>query len=833
MLEATWQDVRYTIRGLRRAPGFALTVILTLALGTGANVAIFSVVDHTLIRPLPVPASDELVNLSSPGPKTGSTSGNSRLGPTSNVFSYPLFRDLERVQAVFTGVAAQRNFDANVVFKGEGSHEAGWLVSGSYFPVLGLQPALGRLLMPEDDRAIGAHPVTVLSHDYWRTRFDADPAVLNEGLVVNGHVMTIVGVAPANFVGTTLDDAPRIFVPVSMTGVMAPDRGGFDDRRYHWLYLFARLKPGVSRENAERIMNVPFAGIITDVELPAQSGGLSEAAREEFARRRLLLEPGAQGQRPERAELSRLAVLLFSITGIVLLMACANVANLLLARSAYRTAEFTVRMSVGAGRGRLVRHLLIESCLLAVTGCVVGAIFVVWTLGVMTPLLPGAETFRFELNAAIFLFSVLVSGGTVLLIGLYPALHSTRQDLSAALKGSVTSSGSAAAARFRTLLTTTQIALSLALLVIAGLFTQSFLNVSRLELGIQPDNLLTFRISPELSGYTRASARVLAARVEQELASLPGVASVATSTIPLLDGFGWSNNVTVERSEGAQESPSTADVGPGYFRTVGIPLIAGREFAASDDANAPKVAIVNESFVRAFNLGQDVLGRRMGRGAGNVPIDIEIVGVVRDARYSDIKSVPPPQFYLPYRQIQRFGAINFYVRSTAPAGPVLSMIAPLMMRVDRALPVENLRTMNDQVREAADTDRSMRTLSAAFAALAVLLAAVGLYGVLSYTVAQRRREIGVRMALGADAARITRLVLGRVGRMVFVGGIVGCGAALGLGRLAQSLLFGVEGPDPIVIAGAAIGVTVVACAAAALPAWRAARIHPMDALRAE
>jgi predicted permease len=480
-----------------------------------------------------------------------------------------------------------------------------------------------------------------------------------------------------------------------------------------------------------------------------------------------------------------------------------------------------------------VRHLLIESCLLAVTGCVVGAIFAVWTLGVMAPLLPGAATFQFELNAAIFLFAVLLSGGTVLLIGLYPALHSTRQDLSAALKGSVTSSGSAAAARFRTVLTTTQIVLSLALLVVAGLFTQSFLNVSRLELGIRPDNLLTFRISPELSGYTRASARVLAERVEQELASLPGVASVATSTIPLLGGFGWSNNVTVERSEGAHDSPSTAHVGPDYFRTVGIPLVAGREFTASDDAKAPKVAIVNESFVRTFNLGQDVLGRRMGRGAGNTPIDIEIVGVVRDARYSDVKSVPPPQFYLPYRQIQRFGAINFYVRSTAPAGPILSMIAPLMMRVDRALPVENLRTMNDQVRGAADTQRSMRTLSAAFAALAVLLAAVGLYGVLSYTVAQRRREIGVRMALGADAARIRRLVLGHVGRMALVGGVAGCGAALGLGRLAQSLLFGVERPDPRVMAGAALGVSAIALVAAALPARRAARIDPATTLRAE
>jgi predicted permease len=833
MLDAILQDLRYALRGFRRSPGFALTVVLTLALGTGANVAIFSVVDHVLIRPLPVPALDQLVNLSSPGPKTGSVSASSGIGPTSNVFSCPLFRDLERAQTVFTGVAAHRNFDANVAFKGQASDEAGWLVSGSYFPVLALQPALGRLLMSDDDRAVGAHHVTVLSHEYWRTRFNADPAVLNEGLVVNGQLMTIVGVAPPDFVSTTLDDRPQIFVPLSMASLMRPDWNGFDNRRDHWLYLFARLNPGVSREDAERTINVPFTAIMSDIELGAQRSGLSEPAREEFARRRLLLEPGGQGQRPERAGLSRLALLLFCVTGIVLLMACANVANLLLARGVYRTTELTMRMSVGASRGRVVRHLLIESCLLAAIGGIVGVMLAVWTLGVITPLLPGAVTFQFEFNTTMFIFTVLVSGGTALLMGLYPALHSTRRDFSTALKGSATSSGSIAAARFRAILTTTQIALSLALLVLAGLFTKSLLNVGRLDLGIHPDKLLTFRISPELSGYTRDRARVLAERIDGELAALPGVRSAAISTIPLLEGFGWSTNVTLEGSEAARESPYTADVGPDYFRTVGIPLVAGREFVASDDTRAPKVAIVNEAFVRAFKLGQNVVGRRMVVGAGTIQLNIEILGIVMDATYSDSRTPPPPQYYLPYRQIQRFGALNFYVRSTGPAEPLVSSIPALMTRVDRTLPIENLRTMNDQVRAAADTDRSMSTLSTGFATLAILLAAIGLYGVLSYTVEQRRREIGVRMALGADAWRITRLVFGQVGLMALAGSVAGCAAALGLGRLAQSMLFGVEGPDLGVMAGAAIGVIAVVLAAAMLPARRAARVDPMTALRAE
>jgi predicted permease len=827
------QDVRYALRGLSRRLGFTAVAVLTLAIGTGANVGIFSIIDHALFRPLSVPAPEQLVNLLSPGPKTGSTSGNSNLGPTSAVFSYPLFRDLQRIQTVFTDVAAQRDFQANVSFRGEASHESGWLVSGSYFPVLDIPPAVGRLLTPDDDRVPGAHRVVVLSHEYWRTRFNADPTIANQTLVVNGQPMTIIGVARESFVGTTLNDTPRIFVPVSMAAVLNPDRNGLDNRRDHWLYLFARLKPGISREHAEQLVNVPFAALIRDVELPAQRSGLGEPAREAFTLRRLVLEPGALGQRPERGELSRLAVLLFSITGIVLLMACANVANLLLTRSVYRANEFTVRMAVGAGRGRLVRQLLIECGLLAVLGMLSGAVLAIWTVGALTPLLPGAKTFHFELNATMYVFTTLVAGGTVLLIGLYPALHGTRVcDLATGLKGAKTSAASGTA-RFRDALSTAQIALSLALVVLAALFVQSFLNVSRLELGIQSANLLTFRVRPELSGYTRTNTRVLVERLEREVAGLPAVTSVATSTIPLLDGFGWSNNVTVERVEGEHDSPSTADVGPGYFRTVGIPLIAGREFTEADGTTAPKVAIVNESFVRTFGLGRDALGRHMGMGAGNVPVDIEIVGVAADARYSNLKEAAPQQFYLPYRQIQRFTAINFYVRSAGAPDAILPLILPLVARIDRTLPVENLRTMDDQVHAAAKTDRSMRTLSVAFAGIAILLAAIGLYGVLSYTVAQREREIGVRMALGADANRIARLVLRQVGRMVIAGVIAGSTFALGLGRLAQSMLFGVEGPAPLVMVAAAISVTAIALSAAAIPAHRAARVDPLVALRYE
>jgi len=830
MIESIWQDIRHAARSLRRSPGFTAVVILTLALGTGVNVAIFSVIDHALLRPLPVPDPEQLVNLSAPGPKTGATSANSEFGGSEEVFSYPLFRDLERVKAGLTGIAAHRDFEANIAFKGQASHATGLLVSGNYFPVLGVQPALGRLLSPDDDRVVGSEQVAVIGYDYWRTRFGASPSVLNNALIVNGWLMTIVGVTPPDFPGTTLDKKPDVFVPLTTAALMRPGWNGFDDRRDHWLYLFGRLAPGLTVPAASRLMDVPFAAIINDLELPAQRSGLSATARETFARRQLRLEPGAQGQRPNRDELNRLALLLLCATVSVLLMACANVANLLLTRGISRMSATTVRIAIGASRLRLLRQLLIESALLALAGALAGVVLAMWAVGAVTPLLPGAATFRFELDSALLLVGMCLSGATVVLISVFPALYSTRPDLAIGLRSNTAPTG---AAPFRTALTTLQLALSLVMVVFAGLFTMSLSNVRKVDLGIHTENLLTFRIRPELNGYSRDRARALARRIEQELSSIPGVASISTSTIPLLDGFGWSSNVTVDGSANVPASPYTADVGPGYFRTVGIPLVAGREFLESDYEGSPRVAIVNESLVRTLNLGNDVLGRRIGIGSGNIPLDIEIVGVVRDARYSHVKEPAPPQFYLPYRQIQRFRAVNFYVRSIGPLEPLLSVIPRRMAQIDSGLPVENLLTMRDQARADEEADRSLTILSSAFAGLAIVLAAIGLYGVLSYAVAQRRREMGVRMALGANAWRITRLVFGHALRVTLVGGIMGGAAALALATVARSMLFGIEGLEPGVIALSVAIVTTVALIAAVFPAIRAARVDPMTVLRAE
>jgi predicted permease len=442
---------------------------------------------------------------------------------------------------------------------------------------------------------------------------------------------------------------------------------------------------------------------------------------------------------------------------------------------------------------------------------------------------------QLALDTSVVVFAAALSLGTGLFFGLFPALHSTRPDLVATLRSnSGKHSGARAATRFRTSLVTAQIALSMALLVSAGLFIQSLRNVTRVDLGLKPDGVVTFGISPELNGYSNVRSRALFERTEEELAALPGVTGVAGSLVPVLTGSNWGNDVSVE---GFKKGPDTDAnsrynaVGPGYFRTLGMPLLAGREFTIADGVGAPKVAIVNEVFAKKFNLGRDAVGKRMAMG--DKELDIEIVGLVQSAKYSEVKQDLPPLFFTPYKQDTTVGALSYYVRTTQTPQQLLRSIPTVISKLDANLPVENLKTLPQQARENVYMDRMISTLSVAFAALATLLAAVGLYGVLAYTVAQRTREIGVRMALGADGRRVRSMVLRQVGVMTFVGGAIGIAAALGLGRAARSLLFGLQGYDPLVILSAALVLSAVAFGAGYLPARRASRVDPMHALRYE
>ena len=831
--------LKFALRTLTKTPFITTVAIISLALGIGANTAIFSLFDQMLLQPLPVQEPDRLVNLSAPGPKPGSRSCN-QAGDCEDVFSYPMFQDLQRELGGLSGIAAHVLFGANLALSGQTTNGQGVLVSGSYFPVLGLQPALGRLLTPADNQTVGEHYVAVLSHRYWENQLGADRSLLNQSIVVNGQPMTIVGVAAAGFTGTTLGAQADVFVPMTMRTVMNPWFDAFENRLSYWAYVFARLEPGVSIEQARSAINTVYSAIVNEIEVPLQ-GSMTEQTMERFKTKEVLVEPGMRGQSSLHEEVSTPLALLLGITAIVLLIACANIANLLLARGANRGQEMAIRGSLGASRKQMFTQLLTESCLLALLGGAASLAVARWTLALIGVALPpeALESLVLEVSPRMIAFAAALSLGTGLVFGMYPALHSTRPDLVAMLKTSLGQpSGARAAQRFRTWLVTGQIALSMALLVAAGLFIKSLMNVNRVDLGLEPENIVVFGLSPELNGYESERSADFFIRTEEELAAIPGVTAVSAARVPLLTGSNLGTDMSVEGFEwqpGVDDNSRFNEVGPGYFSVLGMPLLAGREFTFSDADGAPPVAVVNEAFTRKFGLdGTRAVGRWMSQdGGGQDSLDTQIVGVVQDAKYAGVKQEVPPLFFVPYRQDRSIGSMTFYVRTSLQPEQIMPTIPPLVQTMDADLPVEDLKTLDQQAREDLAVDRIISTLSAAFAVLATLLAAVGLYGVLAYTVAQRTREIGLRIALGAGGDSVRRMILEQVAKMMAIGGVIGIVAALGLGRASRSLLFGMEGFDAPVVGIVTVLLGLVAFGAGYIPALRASRVDPMQALRYE
>ena len=831
-----WQDVRYGLRMLAKNPGFTVIAVLTLALGIGANTAIFSLLNQVLLRQLPVKHPEELVLLKSPGPKTGHVWSD---GDDSEIFSYPLYKGLAKNTSVFDGVIARYTFSASIANQGQTDLGSGELVSGNYFQTLGVGPALGRVLSPDDDARQGGHPVLVLSHGYWARHFASDPGVLNKTMLVNNTEMTIVGVAQAGFSGIQVGQTPDLFVPMMMKGQMTPIRNGLDDWNDAWIAILARRKPGVSMQQAEAGINADYRPLL-DEQL-ATIKNWDQKKREVFLSKKILLSSGALGRLTLQRDSGPALTALFVMAGLVLLIACTNVANLLLAQGAARQREFAIRSALGAGRNRIMRQLLAESFLCALAGGLLGFVFGNWLMNILTQAVVsegGLHGITAKVDGTILGFAIGATVLSGLLFGLLPAWRVTRTAVSQTLKdqGSTSSAGPTHV-RFRKFLVAGQVAFTLLLLTGATLFTETLWNLRKQSLGLNTEKVITFSISPELNGYDGAKTVHLVDRLRERIATLPGVRGVGSSQIALLTGTDMGSNITIEGRQNLDSDDRHVDfdaLSPNYFSTLGVPLLSGREFNEGDTSTSPKVAVINESLAKKFFPDRNPLGAHMVQGGGNdEKPNIEIVGVVKDAKEENVRTPDRPYFYLPYSQFGRLNGMSFYVRTQQDPLLIANELRDAVRQADATLPLYDLKTVDRVVDENLFSERITAGLSASFGGLAALLAALGIYGVLAYVVVQRTREIGIRIAMGAAPSDVRGLIFREVGFMVIAGTIVGLPLAYGLARLSESLLFGVKANDFLVYLVSLAVIVFVAAAACYVPSRRATGVDPIIALRYE
>jgi predicted permease len=827
-------DLRLAVRGLRRNPLFATVAILSLALGIGANTAIFTLIDQILLRKLPVRAPEELVMLYQEGPHNGSNMG-------SRMHSYPMYQDFQQRAEPLAEVLCRRQVSASLSVDNQTERVQAEMVSGNYFSMLGVMPALGRVFnSQEDDRTYQGHPVVVLSYDYWASRFARDPGVLGMKVLVNNSPMTIVGVSAAGFAGLDPAQSPQIRVPMLMKPVMVPDWSWvhMDDRRTRWVQVFGRLKPGNTVESAQ----APLQGLFLQIRnhettLPAAKNW-SPYIREQFMKGRLQVASAAVGYSGLRNEFSTALIVLMCMVGLVLLIACANVANLLIARGFMRQKEIAVRLSLGASRGRLVRQLLVESLVLAGVGGVAGlALAVVLTRGLLSlipsegqPLLIDAHP---DLRILAFTFGLTLITGVV--FGLLPALRASRPDPWTTLKDTVGSiAGTGGSLFLRKGLVIAQVALSFLLLFGAGLFVRSLQNLKTTQTGVALDNLITFAVSPDLSGYDDERGTLFYRQLLERLRSAPGVKSAGLASVPILSGDEWDSTVAVEGHRAADGEDMQAfmnALSPGYFGTMQIRLLEGRDFRESDAKETPTVAVVNRRFAEHFFKGASAVGKRLGRGGGpNTKLTIEIIGVVEDSLYEGPREGVRRQVFVPN---WGRGSAAVYVRTMTASAAAYNVVRNEVKQIDSSMPVYRMKTLQAQLDETLLTDRLVALLSAGFGLLATLLASIGLYGVMAFVVARRRKELGIRLALGAQPGRVIWMVMREVVVLLSIGLAVGIPAAMTLGQFVSSQLYGIQPRDPWIAGGTMLLLAVVSAAAGLIPAHRASRIDPILALRYE
>jgi putative ABC transport system permease protein len=826
--------IRFALRSLAKSPLLSSVVVLSLGLGIGVNTAIFSLLYQVVLSALPIPHPEQLAILTSPGNFKNGRSSSNDSGGSSYIFNWRTFRELEKHTEAAT-VAGFCTYPGNIAFSRQTVAGSMMLVSGRYFEVMGVQPLLGRLIGPSDDVPGAGNPVAVVDYRYWQQKLGGEPDVLNQIVKVNGQPFTVVGIAPRGFTGTTVGSEPGVFVPMSFKPHLTEGWNGTNRLDDYWIYLIARLRPGVTRARAEAALNGPYHAVVEEM---ARSIHGKVEQTPPFLQQKLSLKDGSKGNSGFREDYASALRILILATALVLLIAMANAANLLLARSAERRRELAIRAALGAGRGDLMAQFLTEALLLAGAGGAAGLAIAALTLKLLLASWGGDSHDSFAstgLNWPVLGFSLGLTLLTGLLFGLYPAWDATRASVAAALSDeSAKSSSSLGAVRLRQALVCAQVAISIILLVPSGLLLKSLVNLLHVDLGMRTANVIDFRITPYSNGYTPEQSKALFERAETELAAIPGVRSAAASSVPLIAGSNWGTSFSMAGlAPGARQPNSKFDlVGPSFFSKSGIPLIAGREILDSDTAAAPKVVVVNETFVKQFFEGHNPIGQRIGFGKQG-GLDTEIVGVVKDSHYSSVRDAAPPLFYQPWRQDPKVSAMSFYVRSELPPKQIAPQIRAVMRSIDRDVPLEDFRTLTDQVHFQIRNDELLLRLAAAFALLATSLAMLGLYGVMAHGVARRTREFGIRMALGAAPARIRSMVLRDLLWILGFGLGAGIPVALASTRLIESRLFGVHGKDAAIVSGIALLLSATAVAAAYWPARRASKVNPLEALRYE